>query len=116
MSLECTFSILAPPDRPFLLSKVLHVPLHLLTMHYTFPLSPPYSTVNPLYLHLSPLAGSIPICPVMASSTVWHPDPCTSKPHSKLLAEGSRPQQCHFNNAAALTVPSFMYTGKHAES
>lgn len=97
--LLCTFSFLVPSERPFLLSKVLHIPLHSLTMHCTFPVLPPSASLVPLYLHLSPLAGSIPICPVMSSSSIWHPRPCTSKPHSKLLAEGRQPQQSPFSNS-----------------
>ncbi len=40
----------------------------------------PICSLVPLYLHLSPLAGSIPICPVMGSSSIWHPDPAHQSP------------------------------------
>lgn len=63
------------------------------------------SSLTPIYLPRSTLSPSVPfgwLHSHMSSDGQLHnlaPRPCTSKPYSKLLAEGRQPQQSPFSNA-----------------
>lgn len=63
------------------------------------------SSLTPIYFRRSTLPPSVPfgwLHSHMSSDGQLHnlaPRPWTSKPHSKLLVEGRRPQQSPFNNA-----------------